>query len=441
MTSASQFTGGHQIAIGESITLNHSLNQVTIDGQVFLRAGVLDTVAGYETSIATNPGIGVIISNTGVYTNTVGASTTIRPIVVGAGTTTFLVTSTSGDSIFYKNTDLNSAISSNTNLYTNYGVSNVYDAVAVPSTTPYVFVPCYYANGGSYGVFALNAASPTGPTWYGTTSSYPMYALASKPDGSLVIGVGRYDISSSANLFKWVPNTASNPLGTITGGTISTVRWLTWSISASKFIAIGNTGDYGTSADGLAWTKLGTTITGLPGGIDVGNTSTWGQSTLCANSTTATVILVRNSSSPFNWYIIRTTDGVTFTVTSFASLNLYVGATVDAIASTATNNTRITSINNVFYIYRDNSTNSIVTPCIYSSTDGITWNPVVPIVIYNMSSGTSPISFLGNISSSANTFVLSQTTSTSGTFTTLPTMTATHVGRLDSLLNQYVRVK
>jgi hypothetical protein len=442
MTYAAQFAG-RQIAIGESITLNHSSNQVTINGQIFLRAGVLDTVAGYETSLASNPGLGAIVSNTGVYSVTTSTATVLRPFVLGAGTTTFIVTPniSAANNISYRTSNLTGPISSDAGTSTSYAI---WDAIAVPAATPYIFMSGYNGPGAYNCIMAISGANPTTLTVVGSTAAANWTALASKPDGSLVIGTKNTIDNASTTIFKWTPAGGSTLVTTTITGSIYIPLLLTWSIAASKFIVIGGNGEYGTSTDGIAWVKLGTTIAGLPSTIDVGNGGIWGQSALCANSTNATVLLARNSVSPFDWYIIRTANGVTFTATSFASLGFYPGAQVDSTQSAVLTSTRITVINNVFYIYRDNGSSNMVSPAIYSSTDGITWTPLAPILVSGMAAGSTNITFLGTISSSSSPFMLFNTLNSANpnnNFTTLPGLAATHVGRTDSTLNQYVRVK
>ena len=423
MTSASQFTGGHQVAIGESITLNHSLNQVTIDGQVFLRAGVLDTVAGYETSIATNPGLGVIVSNTSYTTSGLAAipSPDKRNMVASAGSAVLVV----GPSSFYKITDLTGTFTADSTYYNNYTWSNITDVISVPAATPYIFIAGYGPNySNQYSVISYNSSGTFNAIHYPYSSApsgttYPQYyALASKPDGSFVLGV-TYAINTSYNVFKWTP-AAGATAPTITSGSMSgTPKFLGWSISASMFICVSSTGYILTTTDGLAWTAR-TRPNLLAGSLyfDTGISNIWGQSALWAHSATAT-------------------NGIDYTTNSFATLGFYPGATVDATATTVSTQTRITCINNTFYIYRDNGSSSIIAPAVYTSNDGITWTAGNPIILNGQAPGTA-ITFLGTVNN--NTFTLTQGGS-SYIHSTLPSLSTTHIGLTSAKTNQYVRVK
>lgn len=172
-----------------------------------------------------------------------------------------------------------------------------------------------------------------------SVTAYPAFYRSTGTTYSSVFTTGlqtlaRYEFAASPSLCIAVLTNASANTNTTTSGAIYTSSngssWtttaaninmygsggivrLTYSTAGSCFILVNSDGNIYTSTNGTTWTQR-TSPTGMPSGIGW-NTPTYLQT--AANSSTATVITLSEASTTN--YLLRTTDGVTFTLVDLMS--------------------------------------------------------------------------------------------------------------------------
>ena len=394
MSTLSQFAGGG-VPLGSAILLPGAIDNPTINGAEYLRSGVLKAVSGYEGLLAKSPQLGCIVGTdkgkTGNPANAIRFS----------GSTYYLFAGSSAPAC---STDMLTW-----STVTSDSTSGLTDAFAYGSYMIHLY--------GGIGGYYINNTIATAIS--GTTYGFNCGAVNSAGTLGVICAVADLSpdsIKTSANGSSWI---ARIPVGSVSG--TPAIYLAQWSPVSSTFIYYTANGRIVTTSDGYTLTDRG-----LFGGL----TSVELQTNYAASSFTAAspTVSLASVSGIINGVsaqraLIRTTDGVNFTVTKWSSLiPESLGAPVSLLESLGAP-VSLLYVGGVFiasyFINR-----SVDRQMFYTSTDGLTWTPnAIPVSL----SGDTAQSLI-NIAYDGTRYLCLSNPAPMYPVFTVSSLSATHIG-------------
>lgn len=358
MSVFTQFVGNTP-PFGQLVGLWDGRNNPTIDGVEYLKTGVIKAISGYST----------------LATNWPSYALNVQP------GTAYSFTSSNGAINFYL-TDGTRYYAFNSSIAPRYGTSVTSALSSVVSSGNAATDACRF--GTSATLISVNSGNAAqnqyvvGTTATAVSTTVAMNVVASNTAGTLAVmangnsAAANY-IWTSTNGTTW---TSRTPAGGGATGTDTFARAM-WSPVGNCFIYFGNTtSTVYTSTDGFTLTSIGTP-TGLSA-VASSSTGT-GNNKFCASSASSTLFSVVQSSIG---YIVKTTNGTSYTATPVTSL-------FDGVAANST--ATLVYVNSAYYAIFASTFRS-PTGSIFKSTDeGATWTkvPTVFLTPYVTASGTS----------------------------------------------------
>lgn len=353
MSVFTQFTG-NAVPFGQLIGLWDNRNNPTIDGIEYLKSGVLKSSTGYSSLVSNWPSLGLNAPTGSSYALTVGNAPTFY---LTDGTRYYVL---SNGPLGNYGTNVTSSWSTAVT-----SATNALDACRFGTSSTLIIVG---ANA-STNQYIIGTTATTIPT-----TTVTMLTVASNTAGTLAVLCGSV-------------NNAANSIWTSTNGTSWTSRTPTGSATASNIVramwsTVGNCFVY-LDATAVAWTTTdGYTLTsrGTPTNLAAASVSSVGQGNnrQCASSASSTLFTVTQSGVS---YIVKTTNGTSFTATSVSSLFGAYSALEPALVY----------LNSAYYAIFPVGVTDPAQGIFKSTDEGATWNVVPKIFL-------SPYVFSGTTS-------------------------------------------
>lgn len=360
MSYFSQFTSGG--FVGEIVAAPSGTWQAnpTVNGQEYLKTGNVKTYTSTYAALAANfPTATAQNSNSPVTSsNFVTTDTAYQYGAVGAkleqdSTHFYFVwqyaaqnTTPQGKGVYYGPT-LTTAYSNT------YGAQNssIYDSITFNNQALWsYFAPLY---GGAGYIIRGNGGSPT--TVISSLPGYKMFAATTGASLCVAVGTETADTTSgfihtSTNGTSFTARTASTSMGGV-------VARLGYSQTGGTFIYVTNSGNIYTATDGYTLTSR-TKPSGMPN-----PSQTYGNSNYHGSSPTVALISIGGGTTAAGPYLLRTTDGTSFSLVDLSTVSGLSGAFTGNISPRL--------------IY-DGSTSKfvMVNPSTYTfaySSDGLSW--------------------------------------------------------------------
>lgn len=378
MSYFSQFTGT-QVPIGGTITAPQGLyqNNPTISGSEYLYLGILkpytSTYAAFAAAlppatIQTATTSGVWSATTGIY----GAPGQGARLEKGGSYYYQFMFWAGGnqyaDAYIYGPSITSSPTATVNNGATNAGTGN--DSLTFNGNAIYTWSQNIYSGNSAVSSGALQNRYTESVAGFNWLAASPTTAIAVRGNVENFATATSGFVKTSTNGTTWTNRTIS-----ITGAAAAeTVSRVTWSTVGNCFIFVGSAGSIYTSPDGYTLTKR-TTPSGMPATVS----GSYVNNSLCANSSTATLIslggLTGLNAGP---YVLKTTDGTTFTVIDLSTASGLFGAysynpsgvypLVPQIAWDTTTSKFVIACCSIYYY-----TGGQILAIAYSTNDGASW--------------------------------------------------------------------
>lgn len=243
---------------------------------------------------------------------------------------------------------------------------------------------CYMYDSGSFNsnaiccfngsIYTGNSAVGSGALQLRYTDTIGAKMFAFSPTLGVAVRGGEYMNAATAGFVctttdgvTWTDRTLS-----VTGATAAYIRRATWSTIGNCFIFVTDTGLIYTSTDGYTWTSRT-----APAGMPTAVSGYYGQASFSANTSSATLISLGGRSVTGGPYVLKTTNGTTFTLIDLSTAPGLAGS-----FSYAPANANLPYTPNIAW---DPTTSKLVISC----TAGTYYNQVPNAIAYSTDSGAT----------------------------------------------------